>query len=461
MSTHYHLIGIGGIGMSAIAQLLLRRGIKVSGSDLKESRITAALREMGIEVSIGHAAANLKGADTVVYSSAIKADNPEMQEALRRGLVPIKRAEALAGLMQDRTVITVTGSHGKTTTSSLVSYLLLEAGLCPSLAVGGIIRNIDNNACLGEGKFFVAEADESDGSFLYYRPDHSIITNIDREHLDYYKDFAREAAAFGEFIARTREGGCVYACGDDPVLRKLCVDSGKRHVFFGLHGDADVQAKEIQMEGLSSEFECVYKGVSLGRFALSLGGLHNVSNALAAIALGMELGVDLGHVRKALADYQGAHRRLEVKFSDAGFVFIDDYAHHPTEIKATLKAVQNLKARRVIAVFQPHRYSRTRLLFEDFAQSFDDADRLIVTDIYAASETPLEGVHARALCERIREYAPQKETEYLRKDEIVPRLIEMLEPGDLVITLGAGDIVKVCDELAVRFGERHLRRQGL
>ncbi|HTZ10881.1 MAG TPA: UDP-N-acetylmuramate--L-alanine ligase [Candidatus Margulisiibacteriota bacterium] len=448
--THYHLIGIGGIGMSGIAHLLLESGVKVSGSDLKEGAITQELKNSGAKIYLGHDAKNIQDAEVVVYSSAIKEDNPEFMEAKRRGLRLIKRAQALAELMRDKSVITVAGSHGKTTTTSLVSYMLMEAGLCPTAAIGGILKNIDTNACSGKGKFFVAEADESDGSFLYYRPKYSIITNIDREHLDYYKEFKVEIEAFREFILRTEEGGCLFCCADDANLIGLVKDYHNRYILFGLKENSGIYPKNIKFNGLASEFDCFYNGKLVSRFKLSLGGMHNISNALSVIAMGLELDIGLEVIKKTLINYKGAGRRLEVKFQDKGLTLIDDYAHHPTEIMATLSALKNFASKRTIAVFQPHRYSRTKILLDDFSASFADADNLIVTDIYPASESPIEGITAKLLCERIRSLSPGKKIDYLPKEEIVEYLLQIKKPGDLLVTLGAGDITRVCDELAKR-----------
>jgi len=450
MSESYHFIGIGGIGMSGIAQLLLRGGSKVSGSDLKDSSNLKELKELGARIFIGHKPENVKGASLVIYSSAIKENNPEIAAAKKAGIPIIKRAQALAGLMGEKTVITVTGSHGKTTTTSLVSYLLLEAGLCPSVAIGGILKNIDSNACLGDGKFFVAEADESDGSFLYYRPKYSIITNIDREHLDYYKEFSRELDAFKEFINKTEEAGCVFACDDDVNLKSILADYKNRYVLFGMKESADIYPRNIEFRGLSSEFDCFYKNKFVDRFCLNLGGLHNISNALAVIALGLELDIDLTFIRKTLGQYKGAKRRLEVKSGDSEIMVVDDYAHHPTEIKASLAALKNLNPKRVIAIFQPHRYTRTKILLDEFSASFDSADYVIITDIYAASEIPLEGVNGRLLRDKIKERIPSKEVIFLPKEEITGQILKIAKPGDLVITLGAGDIVKISDELVER-----------
>jgi len=452
---HYHFIGIGGIGMSGIAHLMLRQGVEVSGSDAKLSAATAELESLGAKVFAGHNAGNIKGATTVVYSSAIKDDNPEMIEAHRLGIPVIKRAQALALLMKDKVVIAVTGSHGKTTTTSLAAYLLLESGFMPTVAVGGILKNIDTNACFGNGRFFVAEADESDGSFLYYDPAYSIITNIDREHLDYYKDFGNELRAFGEFIAKTKPEGCVFCCSDDANIMELLKAHKGRRVLFGLKDGADIYSRNIELKELSSSFDCYSNGKLIGRFDLALGGKHNISNALSVIALALELGIETPLIRKAFSGYKGAKRRLEIKFNGNNIMLIDDYAHHPTEIKATLDAAAGIGNRRVIAVFQPHRYSRTQNLLQEFASSFDKADQLIITDIYAASEPPIEGVSGELLYKKIKECSPDKDAIYLPKDKIIWHILNTVKPQDLVITLGAGDIVKVCDELA-----EELKKQG-
>ena len=442
-----HFIGIGGIGMSGIAKLFLRRGMKVCGSDLKLNNVVEELIGMGAEIFINHRSSNIKDADMVVYSSAIKEDNPEFIEARRLGIPLIKRAQALAELMKDKIVITVTGSHGKTTTTSLASYLLLETGFFPTVAIGGILMNINNNVYQGDGEFFVAEADESDGSFLYYRPRYSIITNVDYEHLDYYKDFDNLINTYREFLDKTSVDGCVFSCSDDVNLKKILRDYKNRNIFFGLGEGADIYARNMEIKALSSEFDCFWKNKFIDRFFLPLGGMHNISNALSVIALGLELKIDLTFIKKALSGYKGVRRRLEVKFKNDDFMVLDDYAHHPTELKATLSAVKNLKYRRTIAVFQPHRYSRTKLLLEEFSRSFDLADYVIVTDIYPAGEKLIEGISGRRVYEKIKEYSPDKQLCFLANEEIVSHIINILQPEDLVITLGAGDIIKTCDEL--------------
>lgn len=455
MKSYYHFIGIGGIGMSGIAQLMLKSGFRVSGSDLKENQNTNELKDLGATIFIGHEAKNIKQQDVVVYSSAISEDNPELCQAKALGISLMQRAQALALLMQDKTAITIAGSHGKTTTTSMVSYMLLEAGLKPTVAIGGVLNNINTNACLGSGDFFVAEADESDGTFLNYSPKYSIITNIDREHLDYYQNFENELEAFRAFIKRTQEGGCLFVCYDDVNLLKMINIYKGQHLTFGLNKGADVYAANILFNGLSSEFDCYFKNKLISRFHLALGGKHNISNSLAVIALGLNLGIDLECIRKTLAGYQGAGRRLETKFQNNQYLVIDDYAHHPCEIKATLSAIDNLKGLRKIVVFQPHRYSRTHLLLDDFAQAFAHADYLILTDIYAASEKPIPGVNVQKLLEKIKTREKDKIVIYLPKENILTHLLEIIRQDDLVITLGAGDIVKISDVLAEKLKQKN------
>jgi len=323
----------------------------------------------------------------------------------------------------------------------------MEAGLKPAAAIGGILRNIDNNTLLGEGEYFIAEADESDGSFLYYAPKYSIVTNIDREHLDYYKDFPNLLMAYRQFADKTIKGGCLFLCDDDPNLRSMASDLKSDCVLFGLTEEADIYPKNIVLKGLSSEFDCFLKGEFIGRFSLSLGGVHNISNSLAVIALGLRLGLGRDLIRKVLSGYKGAKRRLEVKLEN-DITVIDDYAHHPTEIKASLAAIKGLNPSRIIVIFQPHRYTRTKLLLNEFGACFQAADYVIITDIYAASERPIEGIDARSICDMVKRNYPGKTVEFLPKEDIIGRALGLLKPGDLVITLGAGDITKISDELA-------------
>lgn len=450
MNNHTHLIGIGGIGMSGIARILLAKGVKVSGSDIKETKILEDLRQLGADVYLGHHPSNIKGANLVVYSSAISQDNPEIKQAQKDKIPVVKRAKMLADLMQEKRVITVTGAHGKTTTTSLVSHLLLEAGLSPTVAIGGILRNLDSNAYLGKGTFFVAEADESDGSFLYYKPDYSIITNIDYEHIDYYKNFNNLVDTFKKFLDNTKESGCVFGCSDDENLRNILNGYKKRFILFGLYQDAHIYPSDIKLNGLTSSFNCLYHHKLIDRFTLSLGGMHNIVNALSVIALGLELGVNLENIKKALTTYKGAKRRLEIKLDTEDVLILDDYAHHPTEIKATLNALDTLKRRRIIVVFQPHRYSRTKLLLNEFGKCFVGADYVIITDIYPAGEKPIDGITDKSIYDCMNK-AGDPRVSYMPKEAVVKHLLKVTKSGDLIITLGAGDITKLSDELAQKF----------
>ena len=431
--------------MSGIAHLILKKGIKVSGSDLKENKAMQELRSLGARIFVGHSGLNIAGCDVVVYSSAIKADNPELAAAREANIPVIKRAQALAELMEDKTVVTVTGSHGKTTTTSLAAYLLLEAGLSPTMAIGGIFKNIGLNASQGQGQYFVAEADESDGTFLYYHPQYSIITNIDYEHLDYYRTFEAVLAAYKKFMDQTLPAGCLFCCSDDENLMNLVKGYSGRLMKFGLKNGADIQARNIEFKGLTSDFEVFRQDKFLARFHLALGGEHNVSNALSVLALGLELEIPPAVIAKVFAGYKGAGRRLDIKFQNLDFTVIDDYAHHPTEIRATLAALKNAQPLRIVAVFQPHRYTRTQLLLEEFGKCFAGADVVVLTDIYPASEPAIPGITARSVLEKIKLNFPDKEVLFAPKEEIPALVKSFLKPGDTLIMLGAGDIIKVSD----------------
>lgn len=456
---HVHFIGIGGIGMSGIASILRTKGIVVSGSDVKDSRLLESLRHGGIKVYLGHHAENISGADLAVYSSAIKPDNVEFIAAEKHNIPLMRRAECLAALMKDKVAITISGAHGKTTTTSLAAHMLIQAGFNPTAVIGGIVRNWDDNIFIGKSRYFVAEADESDGTFLKYEPTYSIVTNIDYEHLDYYKDYNSIVKAFAEFMAKTKDEGCLIACYDDLNIRKILSGIKKRFITFGLSQGCDVRAAGISLEGFSCGFDCFWRNEPLGRFNLSVPGLHNVSNSLAVIALGQELGVAKDVIQKSLSTYKGAERRLQIKGESPDYLIIDDYAHHPTEIKATLSAARSIVrhkcCKRLIAVFQPHRYSRTKFLMDEFLDSFDQADYLIITDIYAASEFPIAGINAEIICEKIRKKG-KKNVEFIQKEKIVDRILCIVNSGDLIITLGAGDIGKLTDELSAKLIKQNL-----
>lgn len=448
--THIHFIGIGGIGMSGIASILTKQGYTISGSDIKESPITQKLSLEGITIFKGHDASHIACAQAVVYSSAIREDNPELLAAKNKGLFIMRRAEALAALMQDKICIAVSGAHGKTTTTALVSYMLLQCGFHPTVAIGGILHNLDDNCYLGESDLFVAEADESDGTFLYYRPTYPIVMNIDKEHLDFYQSWQDILLAYTQFIAHTKDNGCLFCCGDDPAIRRITQGYKKRIVYFGLSPDNDFYARDIRLHDFSSTFTYCYKGKAIGKAALGLSGTHNISNSLAVIALGRELEIAFGDIEKALAVFKGTERRFELKLDSRGIKVIDDYGHHPNEIKATLLAAKNIPHRRCIVIFQPHRYSRTKFLLEEFTECFQLADVLILTDIYAASERPLEGISSENLARKIKEKFTKAEVVYLNQAQSIEYILGNVQEGDIILTLGAGDIGKLSDELVQR-----------
>lgn len=445
-----HFIGIGGIGMSGIASILKKQGCQISGSDIKESAITNKLVSEGIRVSLGHNSLHLQDAEIVVYSSAIREDNSELAAARNRGILVMRRAEALAKLMRGKTCIAVSGAHGKTTTTALISHLLLQSGLCPTVAIGGILRNLEDNCRLGESKFFVAEADESDGTFLYYSPDYSMVMNIDREHLDYYHSWEEILDAYTQFISHTKDTGCLFCCADDPAIRQITEGYKGRLIYFGLSSRNDYYAQDIRLNGFSSRFSYCHKGKILGKIDLPLSGEHNISNSLAVIALARELGIEGKDIEAALADFKGTQRRFQLKAEYNGIKIIDDYGHHPAEIRSTLRAARNVAHTRLIVVFQPHRYSRTQFLMDEFVDSFQLADCLVLTDIYAASENPIEGVTSQVLYKKVKEKFPLMDTVYLPKEKVVDYVLAALRSGDLVLTVGAGDIGRLSDELVQR-----------
>jgi UDP-N-acetylmuramate--alanine ligase len=445
---HIHFVGIGGIGMSGIAELLLNLGYQVSGSDLRRSSITDRLQDLGGTIFEGHHGDQIEGADVVVVSSAIDDSNPEVNSALKASVPVIPRAEMLAELMRLKYSIAVAGAHGKTSTTSLVSSVLAEGGLDPTVVIGGKLNSIGSNAVLGQGDYIVAEADESDGSFLKYSPAIAVVTNIDREHLDFYKDLDDIKNVFLSFIDRIPFYGLVVVCLDDEAVQDLIPKIRKRIITYGLSPQADLQARNIKTKELTSRFEVLHKGDPLGKITLCLPGEHNVKNALASVAIGLELGIAFNTIKAALEKAEGVQRRLEVKGEARAMTIIDDYGHHPTEIKTTLAALsQGWPGRRKIVVFQPHRYSRTKALFDDFARSFYLADVLLVLPIYAASEQPIEGVGSRLLCDSIQAHG-HKEVHFVDgKEAAVELLTEIASTGDVVLTLGAGDVYRVGEML--------------
>ena len=447
---HIHFVGIGGIGMSGIAEVLHNLGYHISGSDLKETEVTRRLRSLGCEISYGHRKENVKEADVVVVSSAIRNGNPEVEVAEQRLIPVIPRAEMLAELMRMKYGVAIAGTHGKTTTTSLIATVLAAGGLDPTVVIGGRLNSIGSNARLGQGEYLVAEADESDGSFLKLMPTIAVVTNIDPEHLDYYHGIEEIKETFLGFLEKIPFYGLAVLCLDHPNIQSLIPRLKKRFVTYGLTTQADFQAKEIVFEGLSTSFDVIHHHEEIGRLGIRMPGLHNVYNSLATLATAFELDIPFKTVQEALREFGGIQRRFQIKGEKKGILIVDDYGHHPVEIMATLKAARSGWERRIVAVFQPHRYTRTQALFHEFLTAFNDANILILTDIYPAGEDRIEGVEAKALFEGIREYGHKDVTYIPDKKEIVDYLLRVITQGDLVITLGAGDIWRVSDELMKR-----------
>ncbi len=439
---HVHMVGVGGIGMSSIAEVLLARGFRVSGSDLKKSEVTDHLEALGAVVHEGHAAEHVTDADVVVYSSAVRPDhNPETVEAQRRLIPIIKRAEMLGELMRMKYGIGVAGTHGKTTTTTMVGLVAKEAGFDPTIIVGGKVAVFGSNAVSGEGDVIIVEADEYDRTFLRLTPALAVITNIEADHLDVYADLDDIKRAFVEFANTVPFFGAAILCLDDAHARDIVGELGRRVVTYGTSRQATVRAENIEQAGAATQFD-VYQGSErLGGVTLHAPGLHNVRNALAAVAVGLELDVPFTSIARALAQYTGVDRRFQIKGSARDTLVVDDYAHHPTEIAATLAAAaKGWPERRVVAVFQPHLYSRTRDLADDFARAFYDADVLVLTDIYGAREEPLDGVDGHLLVDLARRYG-HRDVHYVPdKAELPAFLVGLTRPGDLVVTMGAGDV---------------------
>jgi len=452
---HAHFIGIGGIGMSGLAEILRTMEFDVSGSDLKPNDITRRLETMGVRVDVGHRAENVEGADVVVYSSAIDPKNPEIQRARALEIPIIPRAEMLAELMRVKYCVLMAGSHGKTTTTSLVATVVRAAGLDPTVVVGGKVNALGSNARLGEGDLFVAEADESDGSFLKLTPTIGVITNIDAEHLDHYGTHERVKEAFVQFANKIPFYGLAVLCVDHPHVQAILPQIERRHVTYGVSRQADYRAKNIRYSGLTTHFEVFRRGEPLGEFSVRMPGHHNVLNALSVIAVADELEVPFDVVRDAIGSFHGVQRRFTVvgqppitRDGRSGDVMvIDDYGHHPAEIEATLDAAQNGFDRRVVVAFQPHRYTRTHSLFDDFTRAFNKADVVIVTEVYAAGEKPIPGATGEALADAIRAHGHHNVTYVADKKKVTENLLAQARPGDLIIALGAGDINASAREL--------------
>ncbi len=451
---HIHFVGIGGIGMSGIAELLLNLGYQVSGSDLKSSDITRNLQSLGGIFFEGHTGEQIAGADVVVTSSAINSENPEIKAAHRASTPVIPRAEMLAELMRLKYSIAIAGAHGKTSTTSLVSAILERGGLDPTVVIGGKLKSIGSNALLGKGEFIVAEADESDGSFLRYSPSIAVVTNIDREHLDFYKDLDEIKQVFLDFLYRVPFYGVAILCLDNEPIQCLIPQIKKRFTTYGMTSQADFQAKNVIFDGLKTRFTLYHQSEVLGDITLNLPGTHNVYNALAGIAVGIELNIPFGVIKEALETVEGVQRRLEVKGRIRDIVVVDDYGHHPTEIKTTLQAVKkSWPDRRKVVVFQPHRHTRTRALFDEFSRCFYQSDLLMVLPIYAAGEKEIAGIDSRSLVEAIRRHGHKQVLSADSFEEAVEKLYPILNKGDILLTLGAGDVWKVGTTILDKMGK--------
>ncbi|MBU1147984.1 MAG: UDP-N-acetylmuramate--L-alanine ligase [Candidatus Omnitrophica bacterium] len=450
MKETLHFIGIGGAGMSGLAEVFHSQGYIVQGSDIKKTKVTGRLEARGIRVIEGHSAENINGAAKVIYSSCITDANAEIHEARRRNIPVVRRIEALNIIARAKDLIAISGAHGKTTTTSLAAYLLISAGLDPTVFIGADVGFLDGNARCGQGRMVITEADESDGSFLLLKPFYSVSTNIDREHMDYYSSMNEVLASYKRFIENTEDQGIAFVCVDDDNLKKIARESSKRIVRYGFSKDADIAAEEVELLGLEgSRFDFVFKGKKLGRVEIPLIGRHNVLNSLAAIGLAMELGVDFAFIKDSIRNFKGAERRFIVRRLDSDILVIDDYAHHPTEIKATLKVLED-SGKRIVTVFQPHRYSRTKYLREQFGKCFDLADHLVITDIYSAHEAPMEGVSALDLCESAKRHG-HKNVYFVEKQNVLEHLMDVVKPGDAIFILGAGDIDELPEKIVKLF----------
>ncbi|MCX7913063.1 MAG: UDP-N-acetylmuramate--L-alanine ligase [Thermodesulfovibrionales bacterium] len=443
-----HFIGIGGIGMSGLAEILHRLNYQVSGSDIRESETTKYLQSLGIKVFIGHSESNISKPHVVVISSAISPDNPEIKVAKERGIPVIPRAEMLAELGRLKYGILIAGAHGKTTTTSLIATILAEADLDPTIVIGGKLKAIGSNAKLGQGDFIVAEADESDGSFLKLNPTIAVITNIDYEHLDFFKNIEELKKAFLKFANKIPFYGTTIVCIENEHTREIIPYFERKYITYGYTEEADFYAKNIVSFGRNMEFDLYVGRERIDTFLIPLPGEHNVLNALAAIATSQELQIPLTTIKRALASFSGIQRRFELKGEGKGIQIFDDYGHHPTEIRATLKAARNcFKENRLVVIFQPHRYTRTRDLMDEFSQSFAEADLLYLMDIYSAGEKPIDGVDSRVLFEKLLRNKVEGINYIPQRDELLVHLRNNLREGDVVFTIGAGDVYKIGEKL--------------
>lgn len=448
---HIHMVGIGGIGMSGMAEILIQRGYKVTGSDGASNETTDRLKELGATIYQGHAPENIEGADVVVYTSAVKAtENEETKAALENRIPTIKRAEMLAELMKMKFGIGVAGTHGKTTTTTMIGHVTQDGNYDPTIMVGGKVHSFDKtNAVVGKGDVIVVEADEFDRTFLRLTPSIAIITNIEAEHLDIYDDLEDVKGAFIDYANKVPFYGAVIVCLDDPNVRSILPDLERRIISYGLSPQAQVRAVDIQMNQFTSTFTVMNDDQKLGVITLKAPGDHNVNNALAAVATGIELNIDFKLIKKGLERYQGVFRRFQMKVEEQGVMVIDDYAHHPTEVAATLNAARKgWPDRRIVAVFQPHLYSRTQDLYKEFGLSFSDAEVLLITDVYPSREKPIEGVTGKLISDTAEQYGHKNVIYVEDKADVTETLKEISKAGDIIITMGAGDIYKYGEEFA-------------
>lgn len=443
-----HFVGIGGIGMSGIAEILLNRGFKISGSDLNKTEVTDHLESLGVTVYQGHVADNVKDIDVLVYSSAVKLDNPEVREAIERKIPVIKRSEMLAETMRMKFGIGIAGTHGKTTTTSMVGLVLTEGGIDPTIIVGGKLSGLGGtNARLGHSDYIVVEADEFDRTFLQLTPSIAALTTLEKEHLDTYKDLDDIKTAFIEFSNKVPFYGFVVLCLDEPALQEIIPEIKKKVLTYGTTAHADVRATEITHKENSSTYTVLYHGKKLGKITIHIPGVHNIKNSLVAVAIATELGIGFDVIQKSLEAFKGVYRRFETKYNNEIMV-VDDYAHHPTEVNATLNGVRNGWNRRLVAVFQPHLYSRTKDFYVEFARAFLNSDIFICTDVYPARELPIEGVSGSMITETAKKYGHKNVYYEPDKNKLPELLKKIVKDNDIVITLGAGDIWK--------FGEKFI-----
>lgn len=451
---HVHFVGIGGIGMSAIAEVLLTLGYQVSGSDLRLSPITQRLKQMGATIYVGHHAENVDEAKAVVVTSALDASNPEVAEARKRQIPVIPRGELLAELMRLKFGIAIAGSHGKTTTTSMVASILNVADMDPTVVVGGRVAAMEgSNARVGKSSLLVVESDESDGSFLKLAPIIAVVTNIDREHLDHYASLEEVQSAFTEFVNKVPFYGVAIVCMEDENIQQIFPSIRRRTITYGRSAQVDLAIEDVELSAAGSSFAIRQRGDELGTFHLSVPGIHNVLNATAAAGVGLEMELPVEQIRDGLAAFSGVDRRFSVRGVERGVTVIDDYGHHPTEVKATLAAARLSAFRQIHVLFQPHRFSRTKHLLEDFGTAFHQADDLYLLDIYAASEQPIEGVTAQTLLEKIRSYGHRSAHYAASMDEGIEAIARAAEPGDLILTLGAGNISQAAEKILEKLRE--------